>query len=102
MAREEKKHEEKKKEHHRRARGGMVGKDKSKPLMFGKEEDMPKRKHGGMVHGEKAMKRPDRRARGGATSDADPYTSAGKMSKPDYENKQAPETDSGGKGADRD
>lgn len=57
------------------------------------------RKAGGKVKGKKAMARPDKRARGGATSYKDPTTSAGKMSKMPYEAKQAPAVDDGGKGA---
>jgi len=53
-------------------------------------ENMTKRKRGGKVPGAAAKMRPDRRARGGATSDADPYTSAGKMSAMPYEKKQIP------------
>lgn len=47
------------------------------------------RKSGGKVPGHKSEARPDRRARGGATSDLHPETAAGKMSVPAYEAKQA-------------
>lgn len=43
-----------------------------------------KRKRGGGVHGEHEKHRPDRRARGGATSDLHPTTAAGKVSSPSY------------------
>lgn len=55
-----------------------------------------KRKAGGKVEGKKAEARPDRRARGGATSD--PLSGAGSMSKLPFESKQAPAVDQGGKG----
>lgn len=48
------------------------------------------RKRGGKVHGGKGMKRPDKRARGGATSDSDPMTTASKMTVMPFERKQAP------------
>lgn len=57
------------------------------------------RKRGGQIPGQKGMNRPDRRARGGATSD--PLTSAGKMTKLPYEAAQQP-TDAHGKGPDWD
>ena len=67
------------------------------------DKDPPqKRKRGGRVHGHKAMHRPDRRSRGGSTSDANPLTSAGKMSAPAYEGKDAKNDTSSGKGTDRD
>ena len=110
-----KKHEEKKKPHekkkeHKRAKGGAAefvesgdgeneGEEGMKEPKAGKPAHMA-RKAGGHVKGKHAMHRPDRRARGGATSDKDPFTSAGKMSKMDYEAKQAPKDDEGGKGAD--
>lgn len=59
------------------------------------------RKSGGMVHGKMPMARPDRRARGGATSDENPFTAAGKMSKPSYEGVGS-KPNGGGAGADRD
>lgn len=43
-----------------------------------------KRKSGGMVPGMMAKERPDRRARGGGTSDTNPLTSAGNVSSPSY------------------
>jgi hypothetical protein len=51
------------------------------------KEDMPKRRKGGMVPGKSAEMRPDKRARGGATSDRNPLSSAGEMSKPAYESR---------------
>lgn len=114
-----KKHEMKKEHHkgkmpHKRAKGGIAGGKEFEPEGEGENEGeegmkMPKagkpahmaRKAGGHVKGEKAMHRPDRRARGGATSDADPTTIAGKMSKMPFEAKQAP-SDSHGAGTDKD
>lgn len=91
-----KKHEMKAKMHKRAKGGAMVEEGAGE-----KDADFKKaaRKHGGKVHGEKSMHRPDKRARGGATSDMDPLTTAGKMSSLPYESKQAPKTDEGGKGA---
>ena len=67
------------------------------------DKDAPqKRKRGGRVHGHKSAHRPDRRARGGSTSDANPLTSAGKMSAPAYEAKDAKNDTSSAKGTDRD
>jgi hypothetical protein len=43
-----------------------------------------KRKRGGNIKGMMAKGRPDKRARGGATSDLNPTTAAGKVSSPDY------------------
>ena len=71
------------------------------PAMAMEDSPMPMRKKGGKVHGKAAASRPDRRARGGATSDRDPLTSAGKMSKMPYEAKQAANTTQGA-GADSD
>lgn len=67
-----------------------------------KAEEAQKRKRGGRVHGHKMAHRPDRRARGGSTSDANPLTSAGKMSAPAYEAKDAKNDTSSGKGTDKD
>jgi hypothetical protein len=74
-------------EEHKRARGGHI----------------PHRgkKAGGAVKGEKPKHRPDRRARGGATSDMNPETSAGKMSSLPFE-KIGPKPDGGGRGRDSD
>lgn len=103
MAREhEKKHE---KEEHKRARGGSTPREhndgfrkdedrededrdedeneKAEKKHEDRKEETPKRKRGGKVHGKKVESRPDRRARGGATSD--PTTEAGKMSRPPFE-----------------
>lgn len=76
------------KEHKRRARGGGLD-----AAMEHKTTKI-KRKGGGKVPGMKAMERPDRRARGGAMSDTNPFTSAGKVSVPDYESKS--DTPNGG------
>jgi hypothetical protein len=76
--------EEEEAEHKKRARGGHIA-----------------RKHGGHVEGKAPMHRPDKRARGGATSDANPLTSAGNMSHPSFERTQEGPYE-GGKGADRD
>jgi hypothetical protein len=61
------------------------------------------RKRGGHVPGHKSAHRPDKRARGGATSDMDPMTSAGKMSELDYEKGKRTNADEegAGKGPDR-
>ena len=79
------KEEEKEKEEARR-RGGHI-----------------KRRRGGKVPGIGAMHRPDRprRARGGALADANPYTTAGKMSRMDYEGGGPPEVRARAKGPDR-
>lgn len=97
--------EETKAKHHRRARGGKL------PAAFVEEEDGKKkgphqpahhpRKRGGHVPGKPAKGRPDRRARGGATSDQEPTTTAGKMSTLPYEKRQAP-TDAHSAGPDKD
>lgn len=58
------------------------------------------RKRGGAISGKKPSNRPDKRARGGATSDNDPLTSAGKMSSLPFERVGA-KPDGGGKGMDR-
>jgi hypothetical protein len=93
--------------HVRRARGGGI-KGGSKEFVEegagegdgeGEKLAAPGRRAGGKVKGKKSMKRPDKRARGGATSDENPLTSAGKVSKEDYEAKQAP-ADEHGKGTD--
>lgn len=57
------------------------------------------RKAGGKVPGKAAKHRPDRRARGGATSDLMPTTAAGNVSVPDYE-RQPKIPNGGGVGAD--
>ncbi len=59
------------------------------------------RKHGGHVEGKKAEHRPDRRARGGATSDLHPESSAGRMSAMPFERHQAANRTEGA-GPDRD
>lgn len=66
----------------KRARGGGLD-----GAMEHKTDKISKRKRGGKVPGKSAMGRPDRRARGGAMSDMNPYTAAGKVSVPDYESK---------------
>lgn len=104
---EKKEHEKKE---HKRARGGKMAGDSEFVETMGKKEEGPEeeaegkvhgRKRGGRVNGKMAMHRPDRRARGGATSDQDPLTSAGKMSVMPYEAKQA-KGGSEGMGPDRD
>lgn len=57
------------------------------------------RKSGGKVPGKMPMGRPDRRARGGATSDTNPLTAAGNVSMPDY-CKGGGASNGGGKGGD--
>ena len=95
MARHEmKKHEMSKM--HERAKGGEVPEDEAE------KKDIMKRKRGGRVHGKKSEHRPDRRARGGSTSDMSPLTSAGKMSTPAYENKTAKNSEDSGAGSDKD
>lgn len=109
MARHEghKPHEKPKMEHMRkRKRGGEMPKDTDE---VEKEEEKESkghhiaRKSGGHVPGKEPKHRPDRkhRAHGGATADANPMSSAGKMSSLPYEAKQAP-SDSHGEGKDRD
>lgn len=76
------------------------GSTEKKEMKTGEElkrggEKRAKRKSGGKVPGKMAMMRPDRRARGGATSDMNPTTAAGKMSSPSYESK-APYDNGGG------
>lgn len=63
------------------------------------EKKRHKRRAGGSIPGKKAKEHPGRRARGGATSDLNPMTAAGRMSEPDYE-KAKPGPDEGGRGAD--
>jgi hypothetical protein len=58
------------------------------------------RKRGGHVPGQKAMDRPDKRARGGGV-EGEPLTSAGKMSGMDYEKGGRPDKDEGGSGPDK-
>lgn len=50
----------------------------------GRKRGGAKRKKGGMIPGGLPMGRPDRRARGGATSDKNPTTAAGNVSSPEY------------------
>jgi hypothetical protein len=103
-------------EHHKRARGGHMPEKKEKeekhekrakgghiPPQFRKhieeeEEEHKKRKRGGHIDGKAPMRRPDKRARGGATSDENPETSAGKMSMLPYE-KEGQEGSSSSRGA---
>jgi hypothetical protein len=82
----------------RRAEGGRMPEEEKK------EEEMKftRRKHGGKVMGKESMHRPDRRARGGATSDRDPTTTAGRMSKMPFESDQAKDDNSAGAGTDKD
>jgi hypothetical protein len=119
---DEKKHEEHPRKVHRgakRARGGAAPETEAKfteSEMSDSEKPETERKRGGSVphhHGRKSgghvagsapKHRPDRRARGGATSDQNPLSSAGNMSRLPYES--APQTSRGGdehgKGMDRD
>lgn len=102
-----KKHEEKKmpkmhgKMAHKRAKGGKMGGSEFVETGEGaKDADFEKAAHeavksGGKVSGKKGAMRPDRRARGGATSDANPTTTAGKMSTMPFEAKQSPKDDHG-------
>lgn len=89
MAKHEKKHE------HKRERGGETPGKKEDEFA---EEKVQARKRGGRVHGMKAESRPDKRARGGSTSE--PTSEANRMSKPSYEGHDAPE-DEHGKGTDK-
>ena len=84
---EETAEEDKDAEEHGRARGGSV----------------PHRgkKAGGKVEGKHPKSRPDRRARGGATADMNPETTAGKMSSLPFE-RIGPKPNGGGEGKDRD
>jgi hypothetical protein len=59
------------------------------------------RKRGGAIKGEKPKHRPDKRARGGATSDMNPLSSAGKMTTMPFERVTAKEQEPG-RGMDRD
>lgn len=78
----------------RRARGGHLD------AAMEHKKKLPERKRGGKVPGKESMHRPDRRARGGATSDMNPFTAAGKVSSPDYEHKGAT-PNGGGEGPDK-
>ena len=69
----------------KRARGGHVNKHGELDGAVHHAHHVPhhmKRKRGGHVKGEAPMHRPDRRARGGGTSDLNPFTAAGKMHGP--------------------
>lgn len=101
--------------HMMRARGGSTNADehpettdeqerefmKDSKTVGAKRGGHVKRKHGGAVQGKHSEARPDRRARGGATSDMNPESSAGKMSKMPYEAKEAANRTEGA-GPDRD
>lgn len=78
------------------AKGGKVKRARGGGLDAAMEHKTTKikRKSGGKVPGKMAMMRPDKRARGGATSDMNPYTAAGKVSSPSYETKS--DTPNGG------
>lgn len=99
MEHEHEKKEEKPKRHRRKAGGHIPEGLKKHDEEEEAEAHHKARKHGGKVAGKAAMHRPDKRARGGATSDQDPITSAGKMSSPSYERKQEGPY-GGGEGAD--
>ena len=70
------------KHHEKRKRGGGLDAAKEHKVNLAHHHA---RKRGGHVPGHMAKERPDRRARGGGMSDTNPYTSAGKVSVPDYE-----------------
>lgn len=99
-------HEMQKTPHHRmkqhgnihRADGGEVPEGSESLPQEKKHGGRMKRAKGGAVHGKVAKAHPGRRARGGA-ADLNPYTSAGKMSEPDYQRAQ-PGPSAGGRGAD--
>lgn len=78
----------------KRARGGGLD------AAMEHKKKLHERKRGGKVPGKMAMQRPDKRARGGATSDMNPFTAAGKVSTPDYESKSGT-PNGGGMGADK-
>ena len=87
---------------HKRARGGELdGALEHKTTRIGDPKPHAPhhhpRKRGGHVPGHPPKGRPDKRARGGATSDMNPTTAAGKMSVPEYE-RQPTITNGGGKG----
>lgn len=86
---EEAEEEDKDATEHERARGGAL------------PHHMRGKKSGGKVDGKHPKHRPDRRARGGATSDMNPETAAGKMSSLPFERIGA-KPDGGGKGMDSD
>lgn len=82
----------------KRARGGHL--DAAKEHKMGGHHPMHHpRKRGGKMAGKAPKHRPDRRARGGATSDMNPTTAAGNVSVPDYERRDGA-TNGGGKGGD--
>lgn len=92
----------------RKSGGKIDGKEAEDPDEEVKEEaseaehePRQRRKAGGAVHGGKPKHRPDKRARGGATSDMNPGTSAGNMSAPGFEHVGS-KPDGGGKGNDKD
>ena len=88
-----------------RAKGGKAGDPENtveQEEEFLKASRTAGAKRGGPVHGSKSHGRPDKRARGGATSDMNPETSAGKMSHLPYETKDAANKSSSGSGPDRD
>lgn len=86
--------------HEKRKRGGGLDAAKEHKVNLGHHHA---RKRGGHVPGHMAKERPDRRARGGGTSDTNPYTTAGNVSVPDfghaYKNSNAPVPK--GEGADK-
>ena len=64
------------------------------------KDDM-KRKRGGKISGGFGKMRVDRRARGGGTSDKNPYTAAGNVSSPDYMSKGGSPNATKGAGGDK-
>lgn len=80
----------------KRARGGRLDGAKEHKVNL---EHHHARKRGGHVPGKETKSRPDRRARGGATSDMNPTTAAGNMKMPSFLKKD-PITSGGGMGGD--
>lgn len=81
----------------KRARGGHIPEHEMHEHML---KDHHKRKRGGKVPGKMPKSRPDRRARGGGTSDLHPTTAAGNMTSPSYEAKQPYDNGGGSMGKD--
>ena len=68
--------------------GGEMPENEQKMAEMRLKKDGRERKRGGRVHGEKSEHRPDRRARGGAMTEREPLSAAGKMSTPPFERKE--------------
>lgn len=87
--------------HQKRARGGHIKAEKREERREEKHEAAHHpRKRGGHVPGKKSASRPDRRSRGGS-ADANPMSSAGRMTESDYERGRSPAKDEGGSGSDK-